>query len=75
MGVRISPSSLAEAVGFRTIRLQSHIAAEYANWQSGQIEGLVPVGSTPTSVTFGVVRVQGSGGRFFVRAPSLVNDE
>ena len=24
---------------------------EYANWQSDEVESLVPVGSTPTSVT------------------------
>lgn len=30
---------------------QRELAAEYANWQSGQIESLVLVGSTPTSAT------------------------
>ena len=27
------------------------VLAGYANWQSGEVESLVPVGSTPTSVT------------------------
>jgi hypothetical protein len=30
---------------------EEYVTAGYANWHSGEVESLVPVGSTPTPVT------------------------